>query len=561
MRNKEVADILYEIADYLEMQDVEWKPRAYRRAGRNIESLSEDIEDIHERGELEEIDGVGENIAGKIAELLETGELEYYQELKEDLPVDIEALTAVEGLGPKSVKKIYRSIGVTDLDELEEAAEEGEIAGIEGFGEKTQENILKHIETARKGEERMLLGKAFPIAESLREELEESELFGEVTIVGSFRRRRPTVGDIDILGTSKKPEEAMEYFTSRDDVKEILGKGETKSSVVISGGLQVDLRLVEEKSYGSALQYFTGSKDHNVTLRTIAVEKDWKLNEYGLFDSEENRLAGKTEESIYSKLQMDFIEPELREDTGEVETAQKNALPELVEREDIKGDLQMHTEYSDGSDSIEEMAQKAEELGYEYILITDHGPSLRIASGIDEEKIREQEQEITRLNEETGIEILHGIEANITEKGVDISDKLMEELDLVVAALHNRVDNPTEKIIEALENHPVDIFAHPYNRMINKREPMDLDMEKIVRTASENHVALEINSQPSRLDLPWQDIKEHRENVRYVVSTDAHSTSELDYMHLGVSQARRGWCEKENILNTLSLEEMRSYFE
>lgn len=274
MKNKEVADILYEIADYLEMQDVEWKPRAYRRAARNIEGLSESLEDIHERGELGEIDGVGENIEKKIAEYLETGEMQYYKELKEELPVDIEALTAVEGLGPKRVKKIYKATGVTDLDELEDAAEEGEIADIEGFGEKTQENILDHIELARRGQERMLLGKAFPIAEKLKSDLESSEKFNKVTIVGSFRRRRPTVGDIDILATADSVEEAMDEFTSREDVKEVLGVGETKASVLVSGDLQVDLRIVDEDSYGAAMQYFTGSKDHNVTLRTIAVKKD-----------------------------------------------------------------------------------------------------------------------------------------------------------------------------------------------------------------------------------------------------------------------------------------------
>ena len=558
MKNKEVADILYEIADYLEMQDVEWKPRAYRKAARNIEGLSESIEDIHERGELGEIDGVGENIADKIAEFIETGELQYYKELKEELPVDIEALTAVEGLGPKRVKKIYQGTGVTDLDELEEAAENGEIADIEGFGEKTEQNILDHIETARKGEERMLIGKAFPIAENLREELQESEKFNQVTIVGSFRRRRPTVGDIDILATADDAEEAMEEFTSGSDVKEVLGTGETKSSIIISGDLQVDLRIVDEDSYGAALQYFTGSKDHNVNLRTIAVNKDWKLNEYGLFDSEDNKLAGNTEESIYAKLQLDYIEPELREDTGEVKAASKGNLPDLVEEDEIKGDLQMHTDYSDGRNTVEEMAEKAEELGYEYILVTDHGHSLQIASGVDEEELEEQREEIDEVNQEFDVEVLQGVETNIDDNGeLDISKEKLEDLDLVVAALHNKIENPTESIVEALKDYPVDILAHPLNRKVNSREPLDVDLDKIVGVATEENVALEINSQPARLDLPWRDVKEYRDKVNYVVSTDAHSPSELEYMHLGVAQARRGWCEQENILNTLPLEELK----
>jgi DNA polymerase (family 10) len=561
MKNKEVAHILYEIADYLEMQDVEWKPRAYRKAARNIESLSRSIEELHQEGELEEIDGVGENIAEKIAEYLETGEMEYYRELKEDLPVDIEALTAVEGLGPKKVRKIYQALEVTDLDELEEAAEKGEIAGIEGFGEKTQQKILNNIDTARKGQERMLLGKAFPIAEKLRERLEKSGKFEEITVVGSFRRRKPTVGDIDILAASSEPEKAMEEFTGMEDVEDILGEGETKSSVIISGNLQVDLRIVEEESYGAALQYFTGSIDHNVALRTIAVDKDLKLNEYGLFDSEDTKIAGETEKAVYSKLGMDYIEPELRENTGEIVAAREKELPDLVETEQVKGDLQMHTEYSDGRVSVREMAEKAEELGYEYILVTDHGPSLQIANGVSEAELEEQKEEIEEVNEDLDVEVLQGAEANISRKGLDLSSEVLEELDLVVASLHNKIENPTEAIINAMKEYPVDIIAHPLNRKINSREPIDLDLEKIVETAQEENVALEINSQPARLDLPWKKVKQYRDSIKFVISTDAHSASEMDYMHLGVSQARRGWCEKENILNTLPLEELRSYFE
>ncbi|MFB6146037.1 MAG: DNA polymerase/3'-5' exonuclease PolX [Candidatus Nanohaloarchaea archaeon] len=560
MKNKEISDILYEIADYLEMQDVEWKPRAYRRAARNIEALSEDIVYIYERGELEEIDGVGENIADKISEYLETGEIEYYKKLKKDLPVDIEALTAVEGLGPKKSKKLYMALGISDLDELEEAAREGKIAEVEGFGEKSQEKILDHIDMARQGQERMLLGKAFPIAEDIKSELEGSGEFDRVTIVGSFRRRRPTVGDIDILATADDPEKAMEMFTSGDDVKEVLVHGDTKSSIIISGDLQVDLRIVEKEQYGAALQYFTGSKDHNVKLRSIALEKDWKLNEYGLFDAEENILAGETEEGIYAKFDLDYIEPELREDTGEVEAAGKGELPELVEPEDIKGDLQMHTNYSDGRNSVSEMAEKADEKGYEYILVTDHGPALQIAGGVSKEEFKDQKEEIKEANENYDVEILQGVEANITKDGeLDISREECGEFDLVVISLHNKIEAPTEKIISVMEKYPVDILAHPQNRMINEREPLDLEMDKIVDTAKKQRVAIEINSQPSRLDLDWSNVKEYREEVMYVISTDAHGPSEMDYMHLGVSQARRGWCESSNILNTRKLDKLLDY--
>lgn len=561
MKNKEIADLLYEIADFLEMKEVEWKPRAYREAARNIETLGEDVEEVHERGELEEIDGVGENIAAKISEYLETGELEYYEELKKDLPVDIEALTAVEGLGPKRVKKLYQQLDIQSLDDLEEAAEQGRIAGIEDFGEKTQEKILDSIEVARRGQERTLLGEAFPIAQRLEEELGNSEKFNKVTVVGSFRRRRPTVGDIDILATADDREEAMQEFCNLSEVKKVVAKGETKSSVVISGGLQTDLRVVDEESYGAALQYFTGSKDHNVALRDRALDKDWKLNEYGLFErASDEKIAGEAEEMVYEKLGLKFIPPEMRENKGEIEVAAEGELPELIQYDELRGDLQMHTDYSDGETSIREMAEKADNIGHEYILVTDHGPSLSVAQGPDEEGLERQAEEIKEVNQEVDVEVLHGVEANIKGGELDIELGALEKLDLVVAALHNSVDNPTEQIVEVLETYPVDILAHPSNRKINKREQFDIDFERVVEAAAENKVALEINSQPARLDLPWELVKEYRDRVKYVVSTDAHRQSEMDYLHFGVSQARRGWCEKENVLNSRKLDEIMDYF-
>lgn len=559
MKNREIADKFYEIADYLEMKEVDFKPRAYRRAARSIEGLSKNIREYYESDELEEIEGVGANIADKIEEYFETGEMSYYQELKEELPVDIEALTSVEGVGPKSVKKLYKDLGIKNLDELEEAAEKDQIAEIEGFGEKTQETILDHIEMARKGQERMLIGKAFPIAKELEEDLKSSNRFNDVALVGSFRRRRPTVGDIDILATADDPVEAMDEFASRDDIKEVLVKGETKTSIITSGDLQVDLRIVDADSWGAALQYFTGSKDHNVTVRTLATRKDWKLNEYGLFDSEDNKIAGRSEEAVYSKLQLDYIEPELREDTGEVKAAQKGELPDLVREEDIRGDLQMHTDYSDGRNSVRDMAEKAEEKGYEYILVTDHGPSLRIANGVNDEELEKQREEIEDVNKELDIKVLQGVEANIVEDGLDISEDRCEKVDFLVAALHDRVENPTEMIVDVLREYPVDIFAHPTNRKINRRDPLDINMEKITQVAAEESVALEINSQPARLDLDWKTVKNYRDRVKFVVSTDAHSPEEMDYMHLGVAQARRGWCEKKHILNTQPIEKLEEY--
>lgn len=574
MKNKEIAEMFYEIADFLEIQEVEFKPRAYRTAARNIESLSEPIEDIHERNELEDIEGVGESLAEKIAEYLETGELEYYQDLKADLPIDIEAITSVEGVGPKTAKELYQGLDISTLDELEAAAEAGEIASLEGFGEKSQQNILDHIERAKQGQERMLLGRAFPIANDIQRRLSDDDAFDDVTIVGSFRRRRATVGDIDILATAADPADAMDVFCSHDDVKEVLSQGETKSSVIVSGDLQMDLRIVDTSEYGAALVYFTGSKDHNITLRNRAIERNWKLNEYGLFDVSEvadeddsqragELIAGETEEAVYDALDLDWIPPELREDTGEVEAAADGSLPELVELEDIRGDMQMHTEYSDGTHDVREMAEAADKRDLEYILITDHGPNAPIPSKVDADSFEEQGEEIDAVNadDDIDVEVLRGLEVEITEDGIEGIESLLEDCDVIVGAMHNRPENPTDLFLEAMREYPIDIIAHPTNRLLNERDALDLDLDSIMETAAEEQVAVEINAQPKRLDLDWRSVKEYRDDVTFVVSTDAHTAGELDLMHLGVSQARRGWCTAENVLNTQSLTDVLAYLE
>ncbi len=559
MKNKEVSRILYEIANLLEIKDVDYKPRAYRKAARNIEALTEDIESIHERGELEEIGGVGEAISEKISEYLETGELEYYESLKNELSIDIEELTNIEGIGPKSVKKLHEELNIQSLEDLEEAAQEGKVKEVEGFGEKTQKKILENIEDAKRGRERQLLGKMHPTVEDLSSRLRNMGVFDRITIVGSCRRRRPTIGDVDILAISEKPEDAMEEFCGLEEVDEVLAKGDTKSSIVIAGGLQVDMRIVDESSYGSALMYFTGSKDHNVALRGRTKQRDWKLNEYGLFDSEGERLAGETEKEVYRELDLSYIPPELRENTGEIEAAENGSLPDLVEEEDIRGDLQVHTKYSDGSDSVEEMARRAEERNLEYLLISDHGPSLKVAGGLEEDEFEEQSEKIEKVNDKVETEILQGIETNITQEGLDVSEEWCERCDILSVAMHDRPDDPTERILSALDEYPVDILVHPLNRKLLGRDPLDIDLDKVIDKARKENVAIEINSQPERLDLDWQNVKKYRGEVKFVISTDAHSKEEMNFIHLGVSQARRGWCRDDDILNTRRIDGVRTY--
>jgi len=566
VKNKEVVNILQEIADLLEMKDVQWKPRAYRKAAREISSLSEDIADIHQQEELGEIEGVGSGIAEKITEYLETGEIKDYRQLKQELPIDIEALIAVEGLGPKSVKKLYEALEITNLEELKQAAHQEKIEDIEGFGEKSQQKILDHIDMAIMNKQRMLLGEAWPIANELREKLLDSEHFNKLDIAGSFRRRKPTVGDLDVLAASDNPKQAMEGFCSLPDIKEVLSKGETKSAIEVFGGLHIDLRIIDADSYGSALNYFTGSKDHGIQLRKIAQDQNKKLSEYGVFKADENeeegeKLAGKTEAEVYEELGLTYIEPELREDTGEIEAAQKDALPELVKLEHIKGDMQMHTTHSDGSDSIEEMADKAEKMGYEYITITDHGPTVSVTGGMELEGFKEQQKIVKEVNDKYEVEILQGVEADIVEGGLDFNPNECEFFDVVLAAMHNETSNPTKDAVKTFNNWPIDIWAHPLNRKVNKRSPIDYDLDKVMQAAAKNDVAVEINASPDRLDLPWRLVKKYRDKVKFVISTDSHSTSNLEFMKFGVFQARRGWLEKEQVLNTQSLSEVLDFFE
>jgi len=564
MKNIEVAELLNEIADYLEFADDTFRVRAYRKAALVIEGLSEDIEQVWKDGRLEELPGIGEGIAKKIDEFLKTGKLKHLDELKKKTPVDMESLGRIEGIGPKTILKLYRELKIKNVAGLEKAAKQGKIQKIEGLGPTVEQNIIKSIEFAKKSKDRVPLGFALGSAEEVTKYLKALKEVQKVSVAGSTRRMKETIGDIDILATSKNPQIVIDFFAKMPNVAQVLAKGPTKSSVRLKEGMQVDLRVLNDNIFGAALLYFTGNKEHNIILRRIAIEKGLKLSEYGLFDSRTNRLvAGRTEEEVYKKLGMDYIEPEMREDEGEIEMAQHHMLPKLIGYNNIKGDLQMHTKWSDGNNTVEEMALAAKKLGHEYICITDHTGKLAIANALDEKRIKGQRKEIDKLNKKlSGIEILQGVEVNITDDGkLDMPDKVLKEMDIVVASIHSGFKNPKEKItrrmVKAIENENVDIIAHPTGRLITKRESYDIDLEAVFDAAKRTNTIMEINSYPERMDLRDSHVRAAvKAGVKLVISTDAHNTDQLHFFKLGIGTARRGWATKNDIINTRKLKDM-----
>jgi len=566
MKNHEVAELLNEIADLLEIQDIQFKPRAYRKAAFVIDGLSEDIEEIWKKNKLDDIPAVGEGIAKKISDFLEHGTSSYLEKLKKQVPVDIEELGKIEGLGPKTIMKLYKKLNVKNIKDLEKAAKQHKIQKIEGLGHTVEENILKSIEFAKLSGKRFLLGYALDVAREIKNRLSNLNDVSKVEIAGSLRRKKETIGDIDILATSKNPEKVMDFFTSMENVADVIAKGSTKSMVRLKEGLQADVRVISEKNYGAALLYFTGNKQHNITLRKIAIKKGLKLSEYGLFDKKSNKmLAGKTEEECYKKLGLAYIEPEIREDEGEIEVAEKNKLPKLMGYKDLKGDLQMHTKWSDGSNTIMEMANAAKKLGFEYICITDHTGNLKIANALDEKRIKKQRKEIDKANQQLkNFTILHGTEVNIKDNGtLDMKDRVLKEFDIVLAAIHSGFKNSKEKItqrlIKAMENEHIDIIAHPFGRLINERPAYEMDFDKVLEKASQTNTILEINAYPDRLDLNDVNVRAAiKACIKLSIGTDAHEASELRYYELGIATARRGWAEKKDIINTYSVKEMLS---
>ncbi|MBI1936157.1 DNA polymerase/3'-5' exonuclease PolX [Candidatus Woesearchaeota archaeon] len=564
MKNLPVSELLNEIADYLEFADDMYRVRAYRKAALVIEGLSEDIEQVWKEKRLEELPGIGEGIAKKIDEFLRTGKLRHLEKLKKKTPVDMEGLGRIEGVGPKTIIKLYKELRIKTVADLEKAAKKGKIRNIEGLGPIAEHNILKSIEFAKKTKDRIPLGFALSSAEEVIKTLGTLKEVDNAGIAGSTRRMKETIGDIDILATSKAPAKVMDFFTKMPNVADVLAKGETKASVRLKEGIQVDLRVLDDRIFGAALLYFTGNKEHNIILRRIAVEKGLKLSEYGLFDRKTGRLAaGRTEEEVYKKLGMDYIEPEMREDEGEIEMAQHHMLPKLVGYDEIKGDLQMHTKWSDGSNSIEEMALAAKKLGHEYICITDHTGKLAIANALDEKRIARQKKEIAKVNKKLiGIKVLQGTEVNIKDDGTpDMDNKVLKQFDIVIAAIHsgfkNTKEKATKRIIKAMENENVDIIAHPTGRLITKRESYEIDLDAVFDAAKRTGTILEINSYPERMDLRDFHVRAAvKAGVKLAINTDAHNADQLKFMRLGIGTARRGWATKKDIINTRSLKGM-----
>jgi DNA polymerase (family 10) len=579
--NEEITKILKQISMLLDMQGVEFRPRAYEKAALGVESLEKSVVEIYKKGgfkALEEIPGVGKSIAEKIEELIQTGKIKYFEELKKEIPVNLDELSNIEGLGPKTIKKLYQELKIKNLADLEKAILENKIAKLEGFGEKSQAKLLAAIEFAKKSKGRFILGFIMPLINEIRERLLKISGVLNVTIAGSSRRQKETIGDLDILITVNEDKnkknnikKIMDFFVSMPEVEFVYSHGETKSAIKLNNGLDVDLRVVPKKSYGAALNYFTGSKEHNVNLRQIALKKGYKLNEYGLFlKTNEKFIAGETEEEIYKALGMEFIPPEMRENKGEIELALKNKLPNLINYNDLQGDLQVQTNWTDGDASIEKMANEAIKLGLKYIAITDHTKNLKVAGGLDEKRIQKQWQEIDKLNlkfKKQGIDfkILKGSECDILRDGsLDLPDKILSKLDVCGISIHSYFDLPekeqTERIIKAISNPYADILFHPTCRIIQKRKPINANWEKIMEVAKNTGTILEIDAYPDRLDLNDELIYEaNKKGLLFSIDSDAHSLNHFSVLKYGIGQARRGWTEKKSVINAWPLQKCLSF--
>jgi len=560
IQNADIADIFTRVANMLEIEDANpFRVRAYRNAARTVSSLGRSVSEmVEDDQDLTELAGIGSDLAQKIREIVETGSLRQLEALEEQTPAGLNDLMGVSGLGPKRVAALYRELGVTSLKELKSAAESHEIQEVDGFGEKTEQSILESLARSEGKEERIPLQEAEQRAAPLVDYLKDSKGIKQITVAGSYRRCKETVGDLDILVSCKRDENPMDRFTAYEDVRKVVSKGDTRSTVVLKSGLQVDLRVLPAVGYGAGLHYFTGSKAHNIAVRKRGVKKNLKINEYGVYRGKK-RVAGKTEKEVYDAVDLPYIEPELREDNGEIEAAEKGRLPDLVAADDIRGDLHAHTNATDGQDSLEDMAEAAKDLGYRYLAITEHSRKVTMAKGFDADRLEEQIERIDRLNEALeDFRLLKGIEVDILEDGqLDLPDDILKELDLRVCSVHYHQNLPrkkqTRRILKAMENPYFNILGHPTGRIIGQRGPIEVDLEQVMKAAGENGCFLELNAEPDRLDLNDSHCRMAREiGVKVAVSTDAHSSGSLRFMRFGIHQARRGWLEAGDVVNTRS---------
>ncbi len=568
MNNAQIAKIFENIAELLELKgEDQFKVRAYQRAARTIDHSPLSAAQLVEEGRTRELPGIGKELAEKIREMVETNDLDFYQRLKAEFPEGIADIVSVPGVGPKMASRLWKELGITTLEELEQAAEDGRIASLPRMGQKTAENIVKNLHADYRKDTRIPIGAVLPIAEELLAIIEGLPGIKNVTPAGSLRRFRETVGDLDIIGTADDTEAVIKAFTALPQVEEIISAGPQRASVRLQNGFQVDLRLIPHESYGSLLQHFTGSQSHNVVLREYAVKKGMSVSEYGITDVKTEVITHFADEkSVYKHLGLQYIPPEIREGGAEIEAAERGEIPKLVELSDIRGDLHDHTNWSDGNAPIERMIEAARAKGYEYIAITDHSAGRGVANGLSVERLREQIAIIRDLNQKyKDIKVLIGSEVDIrSDGGMDFPDEVLAELDVVIGSIHSAMgqdrDTMTRRIIKAIENPHVDIIGHLTTRLIGSRDPVALDEEAIFQAAAANHTVLEINASPSRLDLKDSHIYRARElGVMLTISTDSHMPEHLDYMRYGIAQARRGWCEDRNILNTRSLPELLEF--
>lgn len=580
-RNPEIAELLEEFANLLDAKDVEYKPQSYRRAAENILDYPVAIEELADEGveTVKEIEGVGDAIASKVVEYFETGRIVELDELRSELPVNMAELTAVEGVGPKSVGKLYEALEITSLDDLEAAAAANEIQDVAGFGKKTEANIRENIPFAKEASKRELLGHGRPVADELLTYLSSHDAVSKSSVAGSIRRWKPTIGDIDILVASSTPADAIECFTDWERVESVVQSGETKASIR-ARGIQIDLRVVQIDEFGSALQYFTGSRDHNVGLRQRAIDRGLKMNEYGVFDVSHlaesaaksdqragKRIAGVTEAEMYDAVDLPVIPPELRQDSGEIDAAAAESLPTLIESSAIRGDLHTHTEWSDGNGTIEEMADAAQSHGYDYLAICDHatGPGMVGGVGIADDVLLDQYDEIEAIRADLDITLLAGVEANIDESGqISVADSVLEALDIVVASPHNALDQSgeeaTDRLIRAISHPAVTILGHPTGRLLNRRAGLDFAIEEVAEAAAEHDTALEVNAHPQRLDLDGTLVRVARNNgARIAINTDAHSQTELGNIRYGLHTARRGWAEADDVINAWDFSDLQDF--